>query len=144
MLSSKASAKLTRMITIVVGVILLGLMIFAKPILVWFGVRGAIITVLLLAFYICCVPAWITLVSILKIMNNVINDNVFSTQTVKLIRILSWCCVVVSIVCFICGLRYIPLWIFALGSVFMTLILRVLKNVMERAVEIKDENDFTV
>lgn len=59
-------------------------------------------------------------------------------------RILSWCCAFVALVCFVSGFFYVPFLIFALGAAFMMLILRVLKSVMATAAKIKDENELTI
>lgn len=144
MIKSETSVKITKIATIFVGVALAFLMVFSRFILKWYGVPEQSMKILLIAFYICCVPAWIAVVSIFRLMKNIEKDSVFSSATVKLIRTLSWCCFFVSAVCFVMGFFDVTLWIFGLGSSFMTLILRVLKNVMQKACELKDENDMTI
>lgn len=138
------SAKITRIFTSMLSGLLLILMIFSKIIIGWFNIPTDNSNYLLTAFYICCIPGWIALFNIFRIMNVVIKDDVFSAKIVSSIRVLSWCCIIVFLICFIMGLNYIPLLVFALGSIFMALILSVLKNVMKRAIEIKEENDMTV
>ena len=146
--TSLKSAKLTLAIDYVFCAVLGGLMFFAYPFFDWFfGFRdnGDFLKVtILVAFYICCVPAWTALVSIAKLMKNIMAEEVFTENTVFLIRLLSWCCAAVSFVCLIAGVIYTPLWFVTLGAAFMMLILRVLKSVIAKATEIKNENELTI
>ena len=146
--TSLKSAKLTLFIDYLFCIVLAGLMVFAYPFFGWFfGFRdnGDFLKVtVLVAFYICCVPAWTALVSIAKLMKNVMKEAVFTENTVFLIRLLSWCCAAVSFVCLIAGVIYTPLWFVTLASAFMMLILRVLKSVIAKATEIKNENELTI
>lgn len=98
----------------------------------------------MLAFYICCPAAWAALVGIIKLLKNIIKEEIFCENNVFLLRLLSWCCAFVCLVCFGFGVRYFPLLIFSAGAGFMMLILRVLKSVMAKATEIKNENELTI
>ena len=142
------SAKLTLVIDYIFCGLLGAIMIFAYPVFNWFFSFRAnsqlLCTTVLVAFYICCMPAWTALVSIMKLMKNVMKEEVFTEDTVFLIRLLSWCCAAVSFVCFIAGFIYMPLWFVTLGAAFMMLILRVLKSVIAKATEIKNENELTI
>lgn len=142
------SAKLTLAIDYIFCAVLVVLMFFAYPFFNWFFYLRPDATLLtitvLVAFYICCVPAWTALISIAKLMKNIMAENVFTENTVFLIRLLSWCCALVSLVCFVSGFIYMPLWFVTLAAAFMMLILRVLKSVMAKATEIKNENELTI
>ena len=144
--TSSASAKLTLVISYMFCALLLFLMIFAKPILHWlFGDNRIVNTMtVMISFYVCCVPAWAALGSIIKLLKNIIKEKIFILQNVFCLRLLSWCCAVVALVCAAAGFYYVPMWIFALGAAFMMLILRVLKSVMAKATEIKAENELTI
>lgn len=146
MYTSKKSAKLTMLLTCIFCVLLLIIMVMARPALIWFfgGKRMDIIKTILTAFYICCPAAWIALGGIMGLLVNIIKEKIFITRNVTYMRVLSWCCAFVSIVCLIFGFMYVPFFIVALSAGFMTLILRVLKNVMARATEIQNENDLTI
>ena len=146
MYTSITSAKLTRAISVLFCVLLLVLMIFGPKLLSqYFGyLVDSLTKKVLLAFYLCCPAAWAALVSILKLMTNIIQEKIFIPQTVFLMRLLSWCCAYVSLVCLVFGFYWAPLFVFALGAAFMTLILRVLKSVMQRAVDLRAENDLTI
>ena len=146
--TSLKSAKLTLAIDYVFCAVLGGLMFFAYPFFDWFFYfrnDAELLTVsVLVAFYICCIPAWTALVSIAKLMKNIMAEEVFTEKTVFLIRLLSWCCAAVSFVCLIAGVIYKPLWFVTLAAAFMMLILRVLKSVMAKATEMKNENELTI
>ncbi len=146
--TSLKSAKLTLAIDYIFCAVLAVLMFFAYPFFDWFFYMRPDATLLtvsvLVAFYICCVPAWAALVSIAKLMKNIMNEEVFTENTVFLIRLLSWCCAAVSFVCFVAGFIYKPLWFVTLAAAFMMLILRVLKSVMAKATEMKNENELTI
>lgn len=143
---NNSSAKLTLLITYLFCVLLFLLEIFAIPILTWFygENRNETIKIIFCSFYICSLPAWVALISILKLLKNVISENIFSAKNVSYLRNLSYCCGFVAVVCFVSGVEYLPMMIFSLGAGFMMLILRVLKNVIAKATEIKSENDLTV
>lgn len=146
MYNSLTSAKLTRVITWIFAVLLLLLMVFADLLLNWFfgpGRKETIIEILI-TFYLCCPAAWCALICIHKLLSNIIHEEVFVQKNVSYMRVLSWCCAFVALVCFIAGFIYVPFFIFALGAAFMMLILRVLKNVMATATKIKDENELTI
>ncbi len=69
---------------------------------------------------------------------------VFTEKSVALIRGVAWCCLLLGAV--FCGLGfYFQLaFIVAFAAIFLGLCLRVVKNVIEEATEIKSENDLTV
>lgn len=90
---------------------------------------------------------FITLIDILLFMLllRVKAGNVFTAESVALIRGISWSCCFVAVV--FCGLAvyftFVALLV-AFVAAFLGLCLRVVKNVIEEATEIKAENDMTV
>jgi len=72
------------------------------------------------------------------------NSKVFTAKSVALIRSISWCCILLCLV--LCGISvYFALsLVVALAAAFLGLCVRVVKNVIEQATEIKSENDLTV
>ncbi|MEG2769257.1 MAG: DUF2975 domain-containing protein [Oscillospiraceae bacterium] len=79
-----------------------------------------------------------------KLLRNIDKDNVFIDQNVAIIRICSWCCIGEAVICAISTVYYFPFIFLAVAAAFMGLILRVIKNVIEKAIEIKNENDLTI
>lgn len=146
MYTSEKSTKLTLGVTYLAAVILALLMVFASPIakhILGEGAKNAFHAAVT-AFYVCCPAGWLALYSIRKILKNVLSDTVFTNDTVKLLRHLSWYCAFVAAVSFTTTFFCRIFFTFTIGAAFMTLILRVLKNVMAKAVELKEENELTI
>ena len=101
---------------------------------------------LFICAYACFVPAMIALLSLDALLRNIRKDVVFSRVNVKYLRVISWCCFAIAIV-MLCGVPFIPnlvLIFVAVAAAFFGLLIRVIKNVIDAACEIKDENDFTI
>ena len=146
MYNQLVSAKITRIITVLFCILLAVLMIFGPRLLSFYFAYLSIDLAkkVLLAFYLCCPAAWAALICILRLMTNIIHGQIFTKQTVFSMRLLSWCCAYVAVICLIFGFYWAPLLAFALGAAFLTLILRVLKSVMALATEMKAENELTI
>ena len=73
------------------------------------------------------------------------NNLLFTTEAVSCLRTISWCCFIEAVLCLL-TIRVAPL--VHLGAAFVAgflgLVLRVVKNVIEEAVALKAENDFTI
>ena len=69
---------------------------------------------------------------------------VFTDRSVSLIRGVSWCCLGLCLPFGFLGIYFQLAWIVCLMAVFLGLCLRVCKNAIEEATEIKQENDLTV
>jgi hypothetical protein len=103
-----------------------------------------VINPLLVTIYACTVPALIALFSLDRLLANIKKKDVFTAKNVKHLRVISWCSFAVSFILFVSGFYYILFLLIAIAAAFFGLILRVVKNVIEQAVVIKDENDFTI
>lgn len=99
---------------------------------------------LLITLY-CAVPgAVVALICLDKLLKNIIGNQPFIANNVKLLRIISYCCFAEALVfVYFTTLKPFAL-IVVVACAFMGLILRVIKNVFEHAVEIREENDFTI
>jgi len=94
--------------------------------------------------YLCCIPAMIALVCLHKLLVNIRNEDVFISKNVKLLRIISWCCFLAALMMVFAAFYQFLFGVMAVAFAFIGLILRVVKNVIEEAVQIKDEHDFTI
>ena len=101
-------------------------------------------TCLMVLIYLCNIPAWITLWSLWRILDRIWKGEVFVEGNVKDMRRTSWCCLAVSLLCCLAMPFYLSLSMVAIMAGFMGLIVRIVKNVFEEAVSMKDELDFTV
>jgi len=95
-------------------------------------------------FYPSAVFAGIILYSLLKLLHNIKNENIFVNSNVLYLKTVSWCCFVISAITFAGGFFYMPFMFVALAGGFVGILLRVLKNVMQSAVELREENDLTI
>ena len=95
-------------------------------------------------FYGCTPSAILTVFYLFKFLINLKKGEVFTKQTVRYIKILSYTCL--SAVPLSLPLCYYFLAGFPIPAAagFMWLFLRVLKNAFEQGSEIKNENDLTV
>ena len=103
-----------------------------------------VIAPLIATIYACAVPGLIALFSLDRLLANIKKKDVFTEKNVKHLRLISWCSFAVSIILFVSGFYYLLFLLIAVAAAFFGLILRVVKNVIEHAVMIKNENDFTI
>lgn len=103
-------------------------------------IRGLLIP----AFYICAPIAAAALYMLIAFLLNIIRERVFIKQNVMYLRLISWCCYAVAVVTFIPGVKYLPLLIISTAMVTVGTLLRVMKNMTQTAVELREENDLTI
>lgn len=104
---------------------------------------GDRIAVLVLAYALLSVVVLADLLLIL-LLRRVHRGLVFSRKSTDLVRGISWCCMLLGAVCL--GMsRYFRLaLVLAFAAVLLGICLRVVKNVLEEATEIKSENELTI
>ncbi|MBQ8267726.1 MAG: DUF2975 domain-containing protein [Clostridia bacterium] len=95
-------------------------------------------------FYPCAAFAYVTLYSLIKLLFNIKKDEIFIDKNVKYLRRISWCCFAVAVITLIGGVFYVPFLFVAVAAAFMGLMLRIVKNVMQNAVAISEENELTI
>lgn len=95
-------------------------------------------------FYPSAVFGYVTLYSLIRLLWNIKKDAIFITPNVRYLRRISWCCVAVSVIALAAGCFYLPYLFVAVAAGFVGLMLRVVKNVMENAVQLKEENELTI
>lgn len=155
MWNSKKSVTLSIVVCITLAVIL-ALLIILGPFLFetyMVGYRGfgansislwALKRIFALCFYPSAIFAGGALYSLIRLLFNIRKSEIFIPQNVKYLRVVSWCCIAVAIITFIGGLFYIPFFFIFAAAGFVGMLLRVLKNVMQSAVELKEDNELTV
>ena len=146
--TAEKSVTLSIIVTIILAALFVCLIFAAPPVFRWFSEikdrGGSPHNTLIITFYACCLPAAAALTLLMKLLLNIKAGRIFIPGNVNLLRYLSWCCFFVVPVAAAGGFYYISLFVIAAAAAFMGLILRVLKNIMAAATEIKAENDFTV
>ncbi len=93
-----------------------------------------------LAVAIMAAAAVMLLVLLLRVRNNL----VFTAKSVGLIRGVSWCAVLLGGLFIGLGWYFLIAFFAAFAFIFLGICIRVVKNVIEQATEIKAENDFTI
>ena len=95
-------------------------------------------------FYLSAPFAYVTLYCLLKLLFNIKGEQIFTAANVKYLRRISWCCIVVAVITLAGGIFYLPFLFISIAAAFVGMLLRVVKNVMQSAVEIKAENELTI
>ena len=104
------------------------------------GVPDAI----LIAFYLCAVPAAAALLCLLALLRTIRREEPFAKRSATLMSVVSWCCVAVSLITAGAGFRYFPLFFIAVAMVFIFLIVRVVRMCFVAAAALKEENSLTI
>ncbi|MBQ6678914.1 MAG: DUF2975 domain-containing protein [Lachnospiraceae bacterium] len=147
-LDKDKSILLSQICLFIFAVILLLMDIFMFPVTRWyFGTRfpgDTVYYIIVTVLYICTVIGWIFLIFMWRLLANVKRGEVFVTENVKLMRIISWLCVLVAVVCAVSGAFYHALLFVAVAAAFVALIVRIVKNCFQQAIAMKDELDLTV
>ena len=147
--NTRNSALLTEIFIYILAACLLVLDIGLWPLSGWYmkirnmtgeGIRITLVVIL----YACSVLEWFILWKMLRLIRNIRKGIVFTEQNVSILRAVSLLCLGVGILTFAGGFFYQPLFFVTLAALFLTLVVRVVKNVMHKAVEMKDELDLTV
>lgn len=150
--SQMKSLKLSRFLVFGVFCLLIVLLFVAHIIADWFTAisvgKGLIdkgttaaVTVMI---YICDIFGITAVVALNKLLSNISKDEVFISQNSCCLRVISWCCVFVGLTVAFFSLWKLEFLFAAFFAMFLGLVMRVLKNVFEKAVELKSENDFTI
>ena len=106
---------------------------------------------LIYPFYAVVPAGYIALICLDKIMGNLKKDIVFDLKNIKLMNIITVCCIYAALVglvsYIVIALMYKSIEtviLLAMGEAFMALVIRVIANVINKAIEIKEDNDLVV
>lgn len=99
---------------------------------------------LIICLYVCNVPGFMLLWCMDKLLRNLRQGKVFDSDNVGLLKNISICCFMVSIISLSLCTRIYFLGIVALMTAFMGLIVRIVKNVFYSAIAMRSELDLTV
>ena len=99
---------------------------------------------LIICLYVCNVPGFVLLWCMDKLLRNLRQGKVFEDDNVGLLKNISICCFVISIISLSLCARIYFLVIVALMTAFMGLIVRIVKNVFSSAIAMRSELDLTV
>ena len=90
--------RITRVLLLVLAATLFAMPPFVK----WYAALRLLSkttsTVLLVAFYLCTIPAGLALCAIHKLLTNICADRVFLTDNARLVSRVGWCCAAVCVI----------------------------------------------
>ncbi len=153
MQKSKQSVTVSIAVCVVVAVVLLGLVVTAPWLFQWYmsTVRGVspeaaqeLNGILLGCFYPCAAVAAGMLYALLRLLFHIRAGEVFTVANVRYLKAVSWGCFVIAAVTAVGAGFYVPFLFVTAAGGFTGVLLRVLKNVMQTAVELREENELTV
>lgn len=96
------------------------------------------------SLYALSIPAYWVLYQLYHLLVNIEKEKVFVQQNVHCLRAISWSCAAAALVCLVSAAYYLPYLLVMMAAAFMALILRIVKNVFERACLMQNELDLTV
>lgn len=105
---------------------------------------GKVAVPLSICLYTAAVCGMVCLWELGKLLGSIQKEEVFTQENCKHLRVISWCCLLAALPFAVFGIWRSLSILIALAAAFFGLILRVLKNVFEKAVELKEENDYTI
>lgn len=143
---------LSRILTLVMACLFIIFSFFIPNIAKWYEevsigqgfIKGNLVVPMCISLYVAFAFAFVALGALYKLLTNINKNLVFIETNTKCLRIISWACMLAGVTFFIFGLWRFIFITAAFFAVMFGLIMRVLKNVFEKAVEIKSENDYTV
>jgi hypothetical protein len=98
----------------------------------------------LATIYVGGIPAGTLLYNLFGLLQRIEKEQVFITKNVEYLRRISWSCFMGAGIGVVSAFYYFP-WVFvAVAAAFMGLIVRVVKNVLAKAVELQNEVDYTI
>lgn len=103
-----------------------------------------VVTAICAAFYLCAGPAALLLWYLDRLLGSLSRGEVFTRENISRLRRISWCCGAVAVICLGAAWFFFPFLLVSAAAAFMCLILRVIKNVFQEALALKEENDFTI
>lgn len=106
--------------------------------------KESIFTQFVAIVYVIMVPAFLILFLLNLLLSNIRREEVFEKKNVTILRVISYCCFAISVISAVMVLWRIMAIVICFSFAFVGLLLRVLKNVFEEAVVLREENDLTV
>ena len=98
-----------------------------------------------LRYYLLLIPVGVANGFLVKLLLLVRRHLVFTDGAVSCLRTISWCCFIEAGLFVVNGVLFFGIdLVLAFVAGFLGLVLRVVKNVIEEAVALKAENDFTI
>ncbi len=124
------------------------LAVFARPVAEWYmafrGLPTSLADAIAAAYYGCTLPASTALVCLLILLMNIRRHDMFSACNSRLMAIVSWCCILIAVICAVAAYWYIPLILVSAIMLFLFLIVRVVRGCFVAATELREDQDLTI
>ena len=141
-------SRVTLWVTRIIFVVLVGLLPAMPFILRWYRdfrtLHPTAHIAIMAAFYVCAVFTGFALLKLEKLLRNILAGRIFTRENVRSIRLIAWCCGLVSLICIPAAVFYLPLIFMVIIMAFLCLVVSVLTQIMAAAVSLREENDLTI
>ena len=143
---TKISTKASTILSLILSAMFFVAIIFGAFIMPGFVriIMGWVKPAILILGYLVLFVALIADILMFFLLIRVKNELVFTGKSVSIIRAVSYCAFVIGILFIALGYFFKIAFVVSVAAIFLGLCLRVVKNVIEKACEIKEENDLTV
>lgn len=143
----KKSTKISLALTYIFMVALAVIAVLLPWMVTWYaetmGRSQRLAATVMLTCYPCVPFAVVMLVSIRKVLKNLLNDIILSEQNISCLRRVSWCCLIAGVIMLIAGNFYLPFFIAGGAAVVCALIVRVIKNLLHFLMEQNNKEDIS-
>lgn len=106
--------------------------------------REYLIKFLTVITYLAVPAGWGTIIILFRILINVDKGEIFIESNSKYLTTLSRLCLYVGILCGVATFKFFVFLLISISALFIGLIVRVVRNIINQASLIKEENDMTV
>lgn len=106
--------------------------------------REYLVKFLTVITYLAVPAGWGAIIILFRILINVDKGEIFTESNSKLLTTLSRLCLYVGILCGVATLKFFVFSLISISAFFIGLIVRVVRNIINQASLIKEENDMTV
>lgn len=141
------SLYLSRLLVMVVFCLLIGMLGWIPFLTEWYdAVSGhpPIRLLLNIVLYLSDAIGFAAVFHLHRLLNNIRKQEIFVDSNVTCLRVISWCCFGIAVLFLVLGFWRSLAWLITFAAGFFGLIMRVLKNVFALAVEMRQENDYTI
>ena len=129
-------------------VLLIALAAGAPWLTAWYGeyrhMTEKVVTAITVTFYLCFVPAFIALEAMFFLLRNIGKKHPFDRRNTVYLKVISWCCLAVFLICGVSGYWYKPLFFVSASMLFLFMTVRVVCTCFSAASKLQEENDLTV
>ena len=145
--TAEKSLSLSRILTFVMMVFAC-ISLFCIPVITeWYDAisdQKPIHVILNIALYLSAILGILALWQLFRMFGNIGKKQIFVTENVTIMRVISWCCFGVAVIWLLLSYVRLMSMFVAFTAAFAGIILRVLKNLFAMAVEMREENDYTI